>query len=80
LGVYTYTGAFLVRTQQNNLPVYYLVYGTKNERAATIMRDIMKKEYIDALGGVPLTKMQYRTDRQWLDAEYPLNRPFIFET
>jgi three-Cys-motif partner protein len=80
LDSYTYTGAFLVRTQQNNLPVYYLVYGTKNAKAASIMRDIMKKEYFDSLGTVPLTRMQYKTDREWLDAEYPLSRPFIFET
>jgi three-Cys-motif partner protein len=79
LGTYAYKGAFLVRTQQNNLPVYYLVYGTKNARAAAIMRDIMKKEYVETLGVIPLTKMQYKTDREWLDAEYPLTSPFIFE-
>jgi three-Cys-motif partner protein len=80
LSEYTYKGSFLVRTQQNNLPVYYLIYGTKNAMAASIMRDIMKKEYIDALGAVPLTKMRHRTDREWLDAEYPLCKPFIFES
>ena len=79
LGRYQYKGAFLVRTQQNNLPVYYLVYGTKNRVAAEIMRSIMKTEYIDAIGYTPLTRLQYTTDKEWLDAEYPLNRPFIFE-
>ena len=77
---YQYKGAFLVRTQQNNLPVYYLVYGTKNRVAAGIMRGIMKTEYIDALGYKPLTMLQYKTEKEWLDAEYPLTRPFIFET
>ena len=70
---YQYKGAILVRSQHNNLPLYYLVYATHNFTAAKIMRDIMKKEgnfplYIDMATGRP----------QRLDDIYPLNR-FIFE-
>jgi len=70
---YPYKGAFLVRTEEKNLPVYYLVYGTNNTTAAKIMRDIMKKEgnyslHVDLATGKPQT----------LDQVYPLER-FIFD-
>lgn len=71
--LYQYKGAILIRSQQNNLPLYYLIYATHNYTAAKIMRDIMKKE-----GNFPiyydLEKMRYPT----LDEAYPLEH-FIFE-
>jgi three-Cys-motif partner protein len=70
---YQHKGAMLVRSEQNNLPLYYLVYATHNYTAAKIMRDIMKKE-----GNYPIyydiAKGKYPT----LDEAYPLTR-FIFE-
>jgi three-Cys-motif partner protein len=73
LNTYPYKGAFLVRSEERNLPVYYLVYATNNGVAAKIMRDVMKKEgdyglHIDLATGKPQT----------LDQVYPLNR-FIFD-
>lgn len=73
LSRYPYKGAFLVRTKEKSLPVYYLVYTTNNKVAAKIMRDIMKKEgnyslYTNLLTGKPQT----------LDQVYPLER-FIFD-
>ncbi|MCJ7505131.1 three-Cys-motif partner protein TcmP [Candidatus Bathyarchaeota archaeon] len=70
---YPYKGAFLVRSAEKNLPLYYLVYTTHNNTAAKIMRDIMKKEgnfslFYDISTGRP----------QHLDQVYPLER-FIFE-
>jgi len=77
-GRYQYKGAILVRNILRG-PQYYLVYGSKSLRGGEIMRDIMKKEYLDSLGLYPLDRTQYRTDKEWLDASYPLNQPFIFE-
>ena len=73
LDKYPFKGAFLVRTDQKNLPIYYLVYATNNNVAAKIMRDIMKKEgnyslHYDLVAGKPQT----------LDQSYPLGR-FIFD-
>jgi hypothetical protein len=43
------------------------------------MRDIFKREWLDMRGGLyPESRRRYRTDGEWLDAEYPLER-FIFE-
>lgn len=42
------------------------------------MRDIMKKEWIDITKGYPVTRYQYRTDQEWLNAEYPITL-FVFE-
>jgi three-Cys-motif partner protein len=73
LGKYPFKGAILIRSEEKNLPLYYLVYTTHNAIAAKIMRDIMKKEgkfplYVDIATGKP----------QKLDDIYPL-RHFIFE-
>ena len=70
---YKFKGAMLVRSEQKNLPLYYLVYTTNNYTAAKIMRDIMKKEgnydvhYSFANGRFPT-----------LDEVYPLTK-FVFE-
>lgn len=73
LNSYPYMGAILIRSEKNNLPLYYLVYTTHNRTAAKIMRDIMKKE-----GDFPL-RVDLRTLKpQRLDEVYPLTR-FIFE-
>jgi len=74
---YQYIGGILVRNIMRG-PQYYLLYGSKYLRGGEIMRDIMKKEHVDTVG-IPLTRLQYKTDREWLDAEYPLDRPFVFE-
>ena len=56
-----------------------LVYGSKNEIGGTIMRNIMKVEWVDINGGTyPLTRPNFGTDRKWLDAEFPLDY-FVFE-
>jgi three-Cys-motif partner protein len=70
---YPYVGAILIRSREKNLPLYYLVYTTHNQTAASIMRGIMKKEgdfslHIDIATGKP----------QKLDDIYPLEH-FIFE-
>lgn len=44
LEAYKYKGAYLVRSTEKNLPLYYLVYSTYNFTGAKIMRDIMNKE------------------------------------
>ena len=76
---YKYKGAILIRTVLTRGPLYYLVYGSNSGRGGEIMRDIMKKEWVDnILGYVPITRYQYETDREWLDVEYPLVF-FIFE-
>ena len=73
LGSYPYMGAMLVRSESKNLPLYYLVYATKNGTAAKIMRDIMKKE-----GDFPIYYDIEKGRFPTLDEVYPLQR-FIFE-
>ncbi len=73
LAPYPYKGAMLVRSEQKNLPLYYLVYTTHNSTAAKIMRDIMKKE-----GDYPIYYNMIRGKKPTLDEAYPLAR-FIFE-
>jgi len=70
---YHYKGAILIRSEANNLPLYYLVYTTHNKIAAKIMRGIMKKE-----GGFPLYYNMVTGKPQTLDEVYPMTR-FIFE-
>jgi len=43
---YRYKGALLVKSIEGTIQ-YYLVFGTNNETAGTIMRNIMKKEWED---------------------------------
>jgi len=70
---YNFVGAYLVRSTEKNLPLYYLVYCTHNFTGAKIMRDIMNKEddfpihYSFDLGRFPT-----------FDEMYPLGQ-FIFE-
>jgi len=64
---YPYTGAFLVKTSRN-VPQYYLIYASKHEVGAKIMRDIMK---IECFG-----KGQKSLDD--VDAVYPTTH-FVFE-
>ena len=73
LAPYRFKGAILIRSQQNNLPLYYLVYATHNFTAAKIMRDIMMKED-NYTPNYDLTKMRVLTK----DEAYPPNR-FVFE-
>jgi three-Cys-motif partner protein len=73
LSPYQFKGAMLVRSQQNNLPLYYLVYSTHNYTAAKIMRDIMKKE---GDFGLYYDLMKERVPT--LDEAYPLAH-FVFE-
>jgi len=75
---YKYKGAILIRSVLTRGPLYYLIYGSSSVRGAEIMRDIMKKEWIDIRKGYPVTRYQYQTDRKWLDAEYSVTS-FIFE-
>ncbi len=75
---FDYKGAILIRSITKRGPLYYLIYGSKNNIGGTIMRDIMKKEWVEILGSYPITKALYKTDKEWLDAKYPLNQ-FIFE-
>lgn len=76
---YKYKGAVLIRSVLTRGPLYYLVYGSKSERGGQIMRDIVKKEWVEnILGHVPVTRYHYKTDKEWLDAEYPISL-FIFE-
>lgn len=44
LEAYKYKGAYMVRSTEKNLPLYYLVYSTHNYTGAKIMRAIMNKE------------------------------------
>jgi three-Cys-motif partner protein len=75
---YEYKGAILMRSVLTRGPLYYLVYGSNSGRGGEIMRDIMKKEWIDITKGYPVTRYQYRTDQEWLNAEYPITL-FVFE-
>jgi len=75
---YKYKGAILIRSVLTRGPLYYLIYGSNSVRGGEIMRDVMKKEWIDVRKGYPVTRYQYRTDREWLDAEYSVTS-FIFE-
>jgi three-Cys-motif partner protein len=76
---YKYKGAILIRSVLTRGPLYYLVYGSNSERGGEIMRDIMKKEWVDTKGGqYPISRYSYSTDKEWLNVEYPLNL-FIFE-
>jgi len=70
---YLFKGAILIRSEEKNLPLYYLVYTTHNQTAAKIMRDIMKKE-----GDFPL-HYKLTGEPQTLNEVYPLER-FIFES
>ena len=70
---YPYKGSILIRSEEKNLPLYYLIYSTNNKTAAKIMRDIMKKE-----GNFPLHYNLITGKPQTLDEVYPLSR-FIFE-
>lgn len=70
---YPYKGAILIRSEEKNLPLYYLIYTTHNKIAAKIMRDIMKKE------GRYGVHYDLRLERfPTLDEAYPLER-FLFE-
>jgi len=73
LNKYPYKGAILIRSQEKNLPLYYLVYTTHNQTAANIMRGIMKKE-----GDFPLHFDMTTGKPQQLNDLYPLEH-FIFE-
>jgi three-Cys-motif partner protein len=76
---YPYVGAILIRGTDIASPLYYLVYGSKHDLGGKIMRDIMKTEWLKINGGVmPLTRPTFRTDMDWLNAEYPM-RYFVFE-
>jgi len=75
---YRCKGAVLVRSVQTRGPLYYLVYGSNSARGGEIMRDIMKKDWVDTMGMYPITRHAYRNDRDWLEAEYPIHS-FIFE-
>ena len=76
---YEFKGAILIRDVEHRAPLYYLVYGSKYVRGGEIMRDIMKKEWIDIRAGQrPIERYRYRTDREWLNAHYPLDL-FIFD-
>jgi len=74
---YEYIGGILVRNIMRG-PQYYLLYGSKNLIGGKIMRGIMKKEHVDSFG-IPITRHLYKTEDEWLDAVYPLNKPFVFE-
>lgn len=76
---YKYKGAILIRNVLTRGPLYYLVYGSSSVRGGDIMRDIMKTEWVDIKGGqYPISRFSYSTDKEWLNAEYPLDL-FIFE-
>jgi three-Cys-motif partner protein len=75
---YKYTGAILIRSISTRGPLYYLVYGSNNSIGGKIMRDIISNEWLDIIKSEPLTKMG-KTKAEWLDSEYPLDKPFIFE-
>ena len=70
---YKFKGAYLVRSAEKNLPLYYLVYCTHKFVGAKIMRDIMKKE-----GNYPLY-YSFKTGKlQTLEEVYPIKH-FVFE-
>jgi len=73
LSEFLYKGAMLIRSEDKNLPLYYLVYATRNQIAAKIMRDIMKKE-----GNYPIYFDIEKGRAPTLDEAYPLTH-FIFE-
>jgi len=75
---FEYKGAILIRSVTTRSPLYYLIYGSKYTLGGIIMRDIMKKEWVEILGSYSITRSLYKTDKEWLDAEYPLTL-FIFE-
>lgn len=75
---YKYTGGILIRSVTTRGPLYYLVYGSNNFTGAKIMRDILSTEWLDIIKVEPLAKIG-KTKAEWLDSEYPLNKPFIFE-
>jgi three-Cys-motif partner protein len=75
---YKYKGGILIRSTLTRGPLYYLVYGSNSLRGGEIMRDIMKKDWVDVKGMYPITRHTYGTDKEWLDAEHPVN-DFIFE-
>jgi hypothetical protein len=75
---YQYKGAILIRSVLTRGPLYYLVYGSNSVRGGEIMRDIMKKEWVDTMGMYPITRHGYKNDEEWLNAEYPIHN-FIFE-
>jgi three-Cys-motif partner protein len=75
---YKYTGAILIRSISTRGPLYYLVCGSNNPTGARIMRDIISREWLDIIKSEPLTKIG-KTKTEWLDSEYPLDEPFIFE-
>jgi three-Cys-motif partner protein len=73
LSEYPFKGAMLIRSVEKNLPLYYLVYATRNYTAAKIMRDIMKKE-----GNYPIYAELTTGRRPTIDEVYPI-RKFIFD-
>jgi len=73
LEAYPFKGAILIRSEANNLPLYYLVYATHNGTGAKIMRGIMKKE-----GDFPIHYDMIKGRSPTFDEVYPLKR-FIFE-
>jgi three-Cys-motif partner protein len=76
---YQYRGAILIRSDEKNAPQYYLVYFSQHIRGGEIMRDILEKEWRTIKGSFPLTRLQYSTIKEWHQAEYPVDKPFIFE-
>lgn len=75
---YQFKGAILIRSVQTRGPIYYLVYGSNSQIGAKIMRDLMSNEWLNIIKAEPLTKIG-KTKAEWLDFEYPLDKPFIFE-
>lgn len=75
---YKYKGAILIRQVRVRGPLYYLVYGSNSRTGAKIMRGIMSNEWLSIVGTEPLTKIG-KTKTEWLDFEYSLDKPFIFE-
>jgi hypothetical protein len=76
---YEYRGAILIRSDEKNSPQYYLTYFSQYIKGGEIMRDILEKEWRTIKGGFPLTRLQYPTIKAWREAEYPVDKPFIFE-
>ena len=76
---YQYRGAILIRSDEKNAPQYYLIYFSQHVRGGKIMRDILEKEWRDIKGTFPLTRHKYQTIGEWREAEYPVDKPFIFE-
>jgi three-Cys-motif partner protein len=76
---YQYRGAILIRSDEKNAPQYYLVYFSQHIRGGKIMRDILEKEWRDIKGVFPLSRHKYKTISEWREAEYPVEKPFVFE-